>query len=128
MDRESLQIERLLGVLVDYDVAFVLVGSVAVEAWGVDIGPPGDLDIIPATDLRNLRRLSKVLKVIEAKPVPLTGEWQLTADGFRWHEFDDNDPRRRPEGATPDPADPASYDSLFATKYGAFDVVPMISG
>jgi len=42
----------LLNVLRHHDVAFVLVGSVAIQAWGVDVGTPGDLDIVPETSPR----------------------------------------------------------------------------
>lgn len=128
MERETPQIGRLLRTLADHDVEFVLAGSVAVEAWGAEIGTPGDLDIIPAMDERNLRKLADAMNTIEAQPFPMSGEWQSTPDGFRWHEFDEDNPRR---GLLPPPVDPTvpeSFDSLFSTRYGALDIVPLISG
>lgn len=128
MDRETPNVDRLLRTLGDYDVDYVLAGSVAVEAWGAEIGIPGDLDIIPVMDERNLRKLADAMNTIDAKPFPITGEWQDTPEGFRWHEFDESDPRR---GALPPPLDPTvpeSFDSLFNTIYGALDIVPVISG
>lgn len=128
MDREAPQIDRLLQTLADHEVEFVLAGSVAVEAWGAEIGTPGDLDIIPAMGERNLSKLMDAMTVLEARPFPVTGEWTVSADGYRWHEFDEENPRR---GSSPPPLNPAvpeSFDSLFATVYGALDVVPKISG
>jgi hypothetical protein len=41
-------VQALLQVLNDHSVEMVLAGLVAVEAWGADVGVPGDLDIVPA--------------------------------------------------------------------------------
>lgn len=73
MNRESPCVSRLLGVLTDHDVDFVLAGSVAVEMWGVDVGIPGDLDIISAKDHLNLNEVDNVLRALQAKTFPVTG-------------------------------------------------------
>ena len=62
LDRVPPNIRRLLETLQDHAVAFVLVGSIAVQAWGVDVGTPGDLDIVPETSLGNLERLAAALR------------------------------------------------------------------
>lgn len=119
---------KLLRELTDHDVAFVLAGSVAVQARGAEVGVPGDLDIIPATDEINLRKLANALEALRAKHVPATGEWIPVDDGFKWQEWEQHDPRRQEEPRKIDPQDAASFDSLFTTSFGNLDVVPVISG
>lgn len=128
MDDKRLCIAKLLGALAHHDVEYVLAGSVAVAAWGADIGTPGDLDIIPALDGRNLRRLADALHHLNAVPVPVTGTWERTGEGYSWREFDTNDPSRGVIPDAPDPARPETFDSLFTTRYGPLDVVPVVSG
>lgn len=128
MVRETPDVSRLLSALVNYDVSFVLTGSVAVQAWGAEIGTPGDLDIIPATDEINLRKLRQALESVQAVPYPVTGEWASTAEGFEWREFEEGDARRNEVPPLLDPLNPETFDTLYATTYGALDIVPMISG
>lgn len=128
MQRTPPDIAKLLGSLADYDVEYVLAGSVAVEAWGVEVGTPGDLDIVPATDELNLQKLADMLTAVEAEPFPIVGEWEITPDGTVWRELGEDDPRRGAVPPPPDPANPTSFDSLYSTLYGALDVVPIISG
>ena len=66
MLRAAPDIGEILRVIQDLEVEYVLAGSVAVQAWGADIGVPGDIDIIPATDVLNLRRLVAALGEMEA--------------------------------------------------------------
>lgn len=58
---EPLQLRRLLERLVEADVAFVLVGGLAVNAWGYVRGTR-DLDIVPDPARENLERLSELLQ------------------------------------------------------------------
>lgn len=128
MQREAPDIGRLLGALADYDVQYVLAGSVAVGAWGADVGNPGDLDIVPATDEINLTKLQEALGALDARPFAVTGEWTATSDGHEWQEFEHSDPRRSVSTPPLDPLRPESFDSLFETTYGALDIVPVVSG
>lgn len=121
-------IPALLAVLKRHEVEFVLVGSVAVEAWGADVGAPGDLDIVPALDRENLARLGAAMNEVEARSWPVTGEWTNDGDEFRWVEFADDDARRGRPLPPPDPADLSTFDSLFSTIHGALDIVPRIGG
>lgn len=122
-------IPALLHILVEHEVDFVLAGSVAVEAWGVDVGVPGDLDIVPSTDPANLERLADVLRGVEARSWPVTGRW-VPGDGneVRWEEYADDDPRRGMPLPDFDPSDVSTFDSLFSTIHGELDIVPRISG
>jgi hypothetical protein len=85
---------------------------------------PADLDVIPATDVENLRRLGAALGEIEAMPAPVTGSWVTDDDGqHRWVE----DGVERPAAAL-DPANPETFDHSFTTSFGRLDVVPRIAG
>ncbi len=121
-------IPALLTALWKHAVEFVLVGSLAVEAWGADVGTPGDLDIVPALDRDNLARLAAAMESVEARSWPVTGRWEPDGDETRWVEFGDDDPRRGKPLPPPDPDDVSTYDSLFSTIHGELDIVPRISG
>ncbi|HLU37261.1 MAG TPA: hypothetical protein VKZ61_15980 [Thermomicrobiales bacterium] len=118
----------LLNVLRHHDVAFVLVGSVAIQAWGVDVGTPGDLDIVPETSPANLERLSEALRDIDAVSWPVTGRWMEQNDEFRWESFPEDHPLYGQRITDPDPSDVTTFDSLFATRHGELDIVPLIAG
>ena len=51
--------DELLRRLVAGDVRFVLIGGLAVNAWGVTRGTK-DIDVVPDPDMENLARLAKV--------------------------------------------------------------------
>jgi len=113
----------------EHHVQFVLAGSVAVQAWGVDVGTPGDLDIVPDLSRDNLRRLADGLRALEAESSPVTGRWvQSGADEYTWEQYPEDHPLFGTRIARPDPEDIATFDSLFKTRYGELDVVPYISG
>jgi predicted nucleotidyltransferase len=69
--------EAILRVLAGHSVEFVVVGGVAVQAYGY-IRPTQDLDIIPRPDLLNLSRLGEALAELgarlhkTARPVDIT--------------------------------------------------------
>lgn len=120
---------RLLETLQDHAVAFVLVGSVAIQAWGVDVGTPGDLDIVPETSPGNLARLARAMQAVEAESWPVTGRWHETAGGeFRWEDYPNDHPLYGTTIGTSAPANIATFDSLFRTRHGELDIVPLISG
>jgi hypothetical protein len=131
LERRPPEIEPLLAALEQGSVRFVLVGSVAAMAHGISASP-GDLDITPALDRDNLDRLAGVLGSIGAR-LPeddCFGEWEQLPDGQRrWVELPSTPERIAARAAwRPDPDDPASFDHLFVTRHGNFDVVPDLSG
>jgi hypothetical protein len=125
-------IHGLLDVLGRHGVRYVLTGSVAALAYGVDIGQPGDLDITPALDTENLSRLEAVLREIEAGLDPDTsfGHWETQPDGEQKWKADAPSPELLARRANwrPDPADVSTFDHLFRSRLGNFDVVPEVSG
>jgi diamine N-acetyltransferase len=60
--RRSPDVPALLSVLVQHEVRFIVTGSVAASLHGVEL-KPDDLDVTPAMDVENLRRLGKVLRL-----------------------------------------------------------------
>ena len=128
-ERIPSDIARLLEALQRNAVDFVLVGSVAVQAWGVDVGTPGDLDIVPEGSPANLERLATAMLGIDAESGPITGRWRVDADGeFRWEDYQEDHPLFGARIDAPDPNDIATFNSLFKTRHGALDIVPLISG
>lgn len=121
----------LLKVLGAHRVRYVIIGSVAAQLYGVEV-QSRDLDITPALDPGNLTRLTQVLFEIEAV-LPETdevGHWELQPDGERRWISRKATPEDLQERAdwSPDPADVATFDHSFHTRYGNFDVVPEVSG
>ncbi len=59
-----------------------MTGSAAAMLHGVPL-EPGDLDITPAVDWDNLRKLAEVLVIIKARHSPggPFGSWQTEPDG-----------------------------------------------
>jgi hypothetical protein len=121
-------IPALLTVLIEHKVAFVLAGSVAVQAWGADIGTAGDLDIVPDTRRANLCRLARALSAIDATPFPVSGEWRKDSGELVWHEFPVHDPRRNGPAPVPTASNSSTFDTLFHTRLGTLDIVPRILG
>jgi hypothetical protein len=58
--------ERILAVLSAHDVDFVVIGGIAAAAHGAPY-PTYDLEIVPASDERNLTRLSAALRELGAR-------------------------------------------------------------
>lgn len=56
----------LLGRLVDADIRFVLVGGLAVNAWG-HVRSTQDVDIVPDPDPGNLDRLATLLESLDGR-------------------------------------------------------------
>lgn len=123
------EVEKLLTALVDRDVRFVLVGSVAATFYGFEV-EPGDLDVTPATEPENLDRLGRLLLDLEAWPAEGFGRWVVQPDGER--KWIDHEPtaeeRAKREHWRPEPQDLSSFDSLFHTTLGDLDVVPEVCG
>ena len=130
--KRSLDIPELLGLLDRFGVRYVLTGSVAALAYGVEIGQAGDLDITPALDYENLSRLGSLLQDIEAglDPEGAFGHWETQQDGERKWVTDIATPelRAQQENWSPDPTDVSTFDSLFCSRLGNFDIVPELGG
>lgn len=131
LKRQPPEVTTLIRVLHEASVNYVVTGSAAAMLHGVGL-VPGDLDITPAMDVDNLTRLAAALESIEARQDPTApfGHWERGDDGEQhWVET-----ARTPEAVAaraswrPNPEDPASFDYLLQSRYGALDVVPEVSG
>ena len=130
LKRQPPDITALLGVLNEHGVRYVVTGSAAAMLHGVDL-EPGDLDITPARDELNLRRLALVLEAIAAQQDPDApfGEWEIGADGEQSWVQREATPQDVASRASwkPDPFDPATFDHLLESRYGAIDIVPEVA-
>jgi hypothetical protein len=131
VERRRSDVGALLGLLNEHGVRYLVTGSAAAMLHGVPV-EPGDLDITPALDRDNLVRLAGVLRTIEARQYANAGfgRWEAGSGGERrWVE---REPTPEDVAARarwqPDPDDPASFDHLLASTFGAIDVVPEVSG
>ncbi|HEU4706320.1 MAG TPA: hypothetical protein VFS64_03940 [Solirubrobacterales bacterium] len=82
MTTYPLRPEPLLAVLVEHDVAFIVVGGYAVVAHGY-VRATKDIDICPDPNPANLGRLADALAELEAEPIGLdevAGEFDLKPD------------------------------------------------
>ena len=130
-ERAKPDIGALLAVLDRHGVHYVVTGSVAARLHGVSV-EPGDLDVTPASDQENLSRLAAALEEVDADvdPEEPFGRWETGDAGERrWLAFEPTDADRKArEEWRPRPDDPASFDQLVRTRFGALDVVPEIAG
>jgi hypothetical protein len=76
---ERFRIHALLERLVEADIRFVLVGGLAVGAWGYVRGTK-DLDVVPDPAGDNLERLAELLRELDGKVEVEDGS--LTADAI----------------------------------------------
>jgi predicted nucleotidyltransferase len=63
---DPIRLRELLGRLIEADVRFVLVGGLAVNAWGY-LRATRDVDFVPDPDPENLARLDAVLRELGGK-------------------------------------------------------------
>lgn len=63
---ERLELRELLERLVAAEVRFILVGGLAVNAWG-HVRATRDLDLVPAPDVANLDRLADLLQALDGR-------------------------------------------------------------
>jgi predicted nucleotidyltransferase len=104
----ELDIQKILQELVEGEVEFLVIGGVAVGYHG-HIRATKDVDVVPAPDSDNLKRLAGVLRELDAQ-----------VEGAE--EFAD--------GELPDPLDPASLELggnwVLSTRLGRLDVMQWI--
>ena len=67
---QQLDADKILRALLDHDVQFVVIGGLAVAAHGFPRATK-DVDLVPAPDDENRRRLYEALVVLEAEPLEL---------------------------------------------------------
>src|SRR5215471_6198646 len=113
MRRERPDVRGLLGVLDQFGVDYVVTGSVAALLLGIHL-EPGDLDVTPARDVDNLKRLTRALADLEARQYPDApfGRWTTEENGEqRWVHFEPTEADRQARAAwQPDPSDLDSFD------------------
>lgn len=107
-ERQALaNLARLFHALYQDQVNYVLFGTVGLLVYGAQV-ETGDLDICPALDQENLKRLGHLLDRLGAWSHP-----NYNADGSpkdaRW---------------LTEPLEVATFDYRFTTPYGELDVVP----
>lgn len=112
--RPALQLPALLNALREHEVDWVLSGSMVMAVHGADV-TPNDLDVVPAPDPANLRRLAALLEDLAAVPAHFP-EW---ADGMSLRECHD---------WSPEPPTLERLDHLFVTRLGMLDVPPSLTG
>lgn len=123
--RRPPDVTTLLQLLSDASIDFVLHGAVAAMAYGVELDP-GDLDITPALGEANLGRLGALLIAIGAVPEDF-GHWETKSNGERrWISEDCSAEARL--AWQPNARDLTTFDHLFFTTHGNFDVVPEVGG
>lgn len=66
MNPNPLRLRQLLERLTDAEVRFILVGGLAVNAWGY-MRATQDVDVVPDPDQENLARLDAVLRELEGR-------------------------------------------------------------
>lgn len=79
MISEPFRLQALLARLVGADVRFVLVGGLAVGAWGYVRGTK-DVDVVPDPSTENLERLAELLRELGGRVE--VGDGHLTADSI----------------------------------------------
>jgi len=119
------QIETLIKLLAEHGIEYVVTGSVAAMLYGVAL-QPGDFDITPDLGLVNRQRLVRLLHHVEATPSSF-GRWETRSDGEK-HWIDEATTPEKLAAWRPDPDDISTLDHLFQTRYGNFDIVPLLAG
>jgi len=66
LNAPPLRLRELLGRLVEAEVRFVLVGGLAMNAWG-HMRATQDVDVVPDPDQENLARLDALLRELDGK-------------------------------------------------------------
>lgn len=112
--RPSLQLRALLQALRDHDVDWVLSGSTVLAIYGAQV-IPNDLDVVPAPDPENLRRVARLLKDLDAIPAHVP-EWPGGLSLEQCHAW------------RPEPPTSRQLDHLFVTRLGMVDVPSSLTG
>ncbi|MGD2156384.1 MAG: hypothetical protein PVG14_13300 [Anaerolineales bacterium] len=118
-------LKALVEILNRHGLRYVVTDSVAALLYGIQL-QPGDFDITPALDARNLRGLIDILMEIKAVPESL-GHWETQATGEKKWVEEETSPEVLANWK-PDLENIDTFDHLFYTRYGDFDIVPEMAG
>lgn len=112
--RPSLRLPAMLRALADHQVEWVLSGSTVLAVYGAPLSP-NDLDVVPALDPANLRRVAALLTSLDAVPAHMPDSQQglSVAQCQQWR---------------PDPPTADQLDHLFVTRLGMLDIPPRLTG
>ncbi|MDP8957866.1 MAG: hypothetical protein M3N51_01405 [Actinomycetota bacterium] len=80
MPTPDVDVERMVGTLLRYEVEFVVIGGFAAELWDVAIPPTRDIDVTPEPSPANLGRLCTALNELGAK-LRISGSEPLAVPG-----------------------------------------------
>lgn len=112
--RPPLQLPAMLRALAEHEIDWVMSGSMVMAVHGADVSP-NDLDVVPAPDPANLRRLAGLLTELDAVPAHFPN-WEEGPSLQACHDW------------RPEPPTPAQLDHLFVTRLGMLDVPPSLTG
>lgn len=82
MPSADVDAEKIISVLEQFKVRYVVIGGFAVELWDVSIEPTVDVDITPEMSVSNLKRLAAALNELEAG-IRSGSETIMVPGGFR---------------------------------------------
>ena len=105
-----LRIWKVLGALVEADVAFLVIGGVAVAAHGFERGTK-DVDIVPDPEPANVERLHRALSQLGAESLEV-GDFRPEEMPYRWSA----------EGLA------QGGNWALMTRYGRVDVMQYVAG
>jgi len=66
MPEATVDARRIIEILAECEVMYVVVGGFAVELWDVAVAPTADVDITPEMSIENLERLARALNQMGA--------------------------------------------------------------
>ncbi|HEX5497139.1 MAG TPA: hypothetical protein VFX70_21460 [Mycobacteriales bacterium] len=104
----------MLRALADHQVEWVLSGSAVLAVYGAPLSP-NDLDVVPALDPVNLRRVAALLTSLDAVPAHVP-EWEQSLSVSQCRQW------------RPDPPTEQQLDHLFVTRLGMLDIPPRLTG
>jgi len=122
--RAPADVPRLVAALAAREVRYVICGSVAARLHGLDLRH-NDLDVVPDLEPANLGRLFDVLRGVKASPDGF-GHWVTDGGKRRWI-VEETTPERLATWA-PVAGDVSTFDHLFRSRHGDFDIVPELTG
>lgn len=103
----------MLGVLRSHEIRWIMTGSTVLAAYSSDLCP-NDLDVTPALDAQNLRRVAALLVELDALPMHNPNWDKGTVEQcYAWR---------------PKPANEEQLDHLLVTRLGMLDIVPRLCG
>lgn len=89
-NRPELDVGGLVGTLNAHGVRFVLIGGIAAQIHDLPVPATIDIDITPARDQKNLKRLAAVFEELDAKLLTAndSGTWFPRSPVENWSQYD----------------------------------------